>query len=95
METAPPATLALPDVLDLKATSHLVADLLALRGHDLELDASGVQRLGGQCLQVLLSATAAWKQDGAVLTVRQPSDAFREGLQLMGAEARLIPELAQ
>jgi chemotaxis protein CheX len=86
---------ALPDVLDLKAAGPLLADLSALRGQDIELDAGQVQRLGGQCLQVLLAAAAAWKQDGASFVIRQSSEAFREGLQLLGAEARLTPEIAQ
>jgi chemotaxis protein CheX len=91
----PSSTFVLPDVLDLKAAGPLLAELTAMRGQDLELDAGRVQRLGGQCLQVLLAAAAAWKQDGVAFVIRQPSEAFSEGLQLMGAEARLTPEIAQ
>lgn len=90
----PNSTFVLPDVMDLKAAAPLLAELTALRGQDLELDAGQVQRLGGQCLQVLLAAAAAWKQDGAAFVIRQSSEAFSEGLQLMGAEARLTPEIA-
>ena len=48
--------LMLDPILDLKAAASLQAAILAHRGQALELDASAVQRLGAQCLQVLLSA---------------------------------------
>ena len=72
------ATLALPQVLDLKAADPLRAELLGLRGRDLELDASEVARLGGLCLQVLLSARQTWAADGRRLRLASVSEAFSE-----------------
>ncbi|KAB0676117.1 STAS domain-containing protein, partial [Aureimonas leprariae] len=58
------ATLELPSVLDVRAAMPLHGSLAGLRGRAVELDASQVQRLGGQCLQVLVAAAAAWRLDG-------------------------------
>ena len=77
-------TLRLPEVLDLKAATPLHADLLSHRGADLRLDASQVQRLGAQCLQIILSAVATWKADKAVLEIVSPSKDFIESLELLG-----------
>jgi chemotaxis protein CheX len=76
---------ALPEILNLKAAAGLYADLSAARGHHLTLDASDVQRLGGQCLQVLLAASQAWRADGLELSIINPSDAFTHTLGLFGA----------
>lgn len=91
-----PATAArrleLSSTLDLRAATPLAASLLALRGEDLNLDASAVQRLGGQCLQILLSAKATWESDGAALRVVDPSPDFVEGLQLLGIPPKHLLE---
>jgi chemotaxis protein CheX len=76
--------LRLPEVLDLKAAAPLQADLLASQGNPVELDASSVQRLGGLCLQVLLSAQRSWATDGKVLRVINPSTDFADYLALFG-----------
>ena len=80
--------LKLGPVLDLKAATPLQAALLARRGHAVEIDASEVQRLGGLCLQVLLSAHKTWADDGAPFGLAPRSDAFNEALKLFGAETR-------
>ena len=87
MSTAQPthcAVLTLPEVLDLKAAGRLTTDLLELRKQELVIDASQVRRLGGQCLQVLLSARATWEFDGVPLHIGDSSPAFVEGLELLG-----------
>ena len=76
--------LHLDAVLDLKAAKPLADALTARRGADLEVDASEVRRLGGLCLQVLLSAVATWQGDGRTLTFLNPAPAFIEGLELLG-----------
>jgi chemotaxis protein CheX len=83
-------TLQLPEVLDLKAAAPLLGDLLAMRGRDVSLDASQVRRIGGQCLQVLLSATATWKADAASLEIVNPSPEFAEALELLGVRKELF-----
>ncbi len=82
--TAGPATVSLVPVLDLQAAEPLRAELMALRGRPLEVDASQVARLGGLCLQVLMSARKIWSEDGLSLTVNQPSSAFSEQLTAFG-----------
>lgn len=80
-------SLALEPVLDITAAGPLAADLIRLRGRDLVVDASGVERLGAQCLQVLLSASATWSLDGMEFEVANPSPVFAEGLAAAGLEA--------
>jgi chemotaxis protein CheX len=83
----------LAPVLDLKAASPLASEFLAHRGEELRVDASRVQRLGGQCLQVLLSAAATWKADELPLAVVNASPDFIEGLQRLGiAPAEFIDQ---
>ena len=80
-------SLALAPVLDLKAAAPLKAALLERRGHPLEIDAADVQRMGGLCLQVLLAAAAAWRNDGVSLRVGPRSEAFLDALRIFGGES--------
>jgi chemotaxis protein CheX len=80
----------LPQILDLAAAAPLRQALLEARGQPLELDASRVERLGGLCLQVLLSAQAVWAADGYAFRIVNPSPAFAEAARLMAAHG-LIP----
>ena len=83
------SSLALPEALDAAAAPALLESLCTLRGGPVEIDAAGVKRLGGQCAQVLLSAAASWRADGAVLRLAGPSPEFVEALRLLG----LTPEI--
>jgi chemotaxis protein CheX len=74
----------LPEILDLKAAAPLAGEFLAHRGVGLRVDGSRVQRLGGQCLQVLLSAAMTWKADEIPLAFVNPSLDFIEGMQRLG-----------
>jgi chemotaxis protein CheX len=86
-------TLTLSDSLDMTAAGPLHKELLGRRGQPVILDASQVRRVGGQCLQVLLSAQATWSADGADFQIVDPSPEFADGLSLMGA-AHLAPAAA-
>lgn len=79
-----PPVLMLAEVLDLRAAGPLHQEILARRGESIRIDASAVRRLGGLCLQVLLCAVAAWREDGQRLTFLNPSPGFVEGLELLG-----------
>jgi chemotaxis protein CheX len=57
---------------------------LSYRGNDLQVDGAQVQRIGGQVVQVLLSARMTWQQDGLNLRVVKPSAAFAEVVELLG-----------
>jgi chemotaxis protein CheX len=84
------APLPLPESLDLVAAAPLRDELLRRRGAPLDLDGSAVERFGGQCLQVLLAAQAAWQEDGQPFRLVAPSEALTDGLRALGA----LPGLA-
>ncbi len=77
--------LELPSILDLVAAPTLHEAFINRRGEALAVDAGGVQRLGAQCLQVLLAARAAWVADGHTLQLENPSEEFFTTLELLGA----------
>jgi chemotaxis protein CheX len=79
----------LPAILDLKAAAPLVAAFLDRRGADIVVDAAGVQRLGGQCLQVLLSAQSSWAEDAKVMVIQNASPEFCSAIELFGAGSAL------
>ena len=85
-------TVQLPPVMDLNAAAPLAGDLLTYRGNDLLADASQVERIGGQGVQVLLSALATWREDGSKFKVVNPSPAFKEAIELLGINE---PELLE
>ena len=85
-------TLTLAPVLDITAAAALHAALLARRGAPLGLDAADVRRLGGQCLQLLVSARKTWDADGLALIFTATSPAFDRDLALLGCS---IADLTQ
>ncbi|CAN5263900.1 STAS domain-containing protein [soil metagenome] len=72
------AQVILPAVLDLQHAEPLRAELLGLRGQSVTVDGSAVERLGGLCLQVLISAQQSWAADGQVLSIDRVSGAFAD-----------------
>ena len=82
--------LVLAETLDIREAAPLAAALLALRGHDVAADGAMVRRLGGQCLQVLLSARASWQADGKSFRVLACSPELNQALEQFGAGALLI-----
>ncbi|MBO0903056.1 STAS domain-containing protein [Jiella sonneratiae] len=91
------AVYTLPEILDLKAATPLTEKLMSLRGQNIVLDASKVERLGTQCVQILIAAAATWKDDMAAFSIAEPSDSFTSGLQVLGLtpQAILEKEVAQ
>ena len=81
--------LRLPGVLDLRAAPELASALLAQRGEAVVLDGTEVRHLGGQCLQVLLSAQATWAADGRSFQVVAASEEFAASATLLGAAGLL------
>jgi chemotaxis protein CheX len=82
-----PVNLTLPSILDIQAAEALRSQLLALRGQDVVLDASNVERLGGLCLQVLISARNTWARDGLTVAIDRTSESFANHWTLFGAAA--------
>jgi chemotaxis protein CheX len=86
------SALQLPEALDLVAARPLAATLIGRRGAGIVVDASSVQHVGAQCVQVLLSAAAAWAAEGHAFAVVNRSPGFIEGLQLLGIPADTFNE---
>ncbi|MBP2548095.1 chemotaxis protein CheX [Neorhizobium galegae] len=90
-------SLKLVSVLDLNEASVLHGQLTNMRGSDVAIDASGVERLGVQCVQVLVAAARVWEEDKKAFVFEQVSDAFRKTMQLIGIniENLLAKEIRQ
>ncbi len=82
--------LALPAILDLTAAATLLENFLTLRGRPLDMHAGDVQRLGGQCLQVLLAARTAWAADEQDLNLHDCSEDFLAALNLLGVVPKTL-----
>ena len=91
----PSASAALPAVLDLNAAGPLASVLLARRGSPLVVDGAAVERMGAQCLQVLLAARKTWEADGQPFQLAAPSNALTEALAAFGAESLANPQVAE
>jgi len=79
--------LHLPAVLDLKSAAALQQQFLAVRGHELRVDAGNVERVGGLGLQVLLAAQATWQADNHRFSIEKISREVAAGLKLLGVPA--------
>ena len=82
-----PRTIVLPPILDLTEAGPLSETLLSTRGMAMHVDASLVARLGGQCLQVLISAAKTWRADGLEFEIRQRSEQCEIALRQFGASS--------
>ena len=89
-----PTQVILPAVLDLQHAEPLRAELLALRGQPVTIDGSAVERLGGLCLQVLISAQQSWANDGQTLVIDRVSEAFADQWNAFGA-GFMAPEIGE
>ena len=86
------APVRLAEILDRAEAAHLLAILIERRGQELTLDASGVCRIGGQCLQILMSTAATWSSDAVAFAVADASQEFIAGVELFGVDPqRLSP----
>ncbi|MBX9469288.1 MAG: STAS domain-containing protein [Rhizobium sp.] len=81
--------LKLAAVLDLNEASNLKANILSMRGAPLTIDASGVERVGAQCVQVLMAGSEGLGRGQASRSrMARASEAFDKTLQLIGVEHR-------
>ena len=79
-------TLKLSPVLDLNEATALHGKLISMRGTNIAIDASQVERLGVQCAQVLIAGARAWQADKKSYVVEKSSDAFAKTMQLIGID---------
>ncbi len=75
---------ALPAVLDLDQAENLRATLLERIGGDLVIDAAAVSRIDTPCIEVLISASRQWFDDGFALQWENPSAPFTTSLDRLG-----------
>ena len=76
--------LSLEKVLDLNEASALHGKLMALRGSNLTVDASAVEKAGALCVQVLMAAAKSWEEEKHAFTFTKVSDALAKTMQLIG-----------
>lgn len=81
------AQLKLAPALDFRAAGALRDQFLAQRGKPIEIDGADVQRIGGQCIQVLVSAQRTWAQDGVAFELANPSPEMLRALGHVGMDA--------
>ncbi|AQR63111.1 hypothetical protein BZG35_16715 [Brevundimonas sp. LM2] len=86
----PASLIMLPCRLDSAALLSCLADLLERRGAPLILDGSAVERLGGQGLQLLLSAFKTWREDGQPLRLQSASEALLAGMRQLGIDPETL-----
>lgn len=77
-------SISLAKVLDLNEASTLRSKLMGLRGSNVVIDASGVEKVGALCVQVLMAAAKTWDEDKLSFTFTKVSDAFHKTMQLIG-----------
>lgn len=83
-------SLKLSPVLDLNEASALHGALMSMRGRNVAIDASEVERIGVQCVQVLIAGARAWQADKKSYVVEKTSDAFAKTMQLIGVDTDLL-----
>ncbi len=83
----------LPRILDLPAAAPLAAALLTHRGGPVGLDASGVEWLGAQCAQVIVSGCMTWANEGNAFYILNPSDVFLQAAQVLGLPAAKLGKM--
>ncbi len=79
-------TIDLPPILDLVAASELLDQIRECVDIPLEVDASGVTRLGTHCAQILLAASQTWEEQNVAFNLNNPSEGFLAALALIGLE---------
>lgn len=79
-------TVSLAAVLDLNEAAALRGKLMGLRGSNVVIDASGVERIGALCVQVIMAAAKTWNEDKQSFTLSKVSDAFQKTMQVIGVD---------
>lgn len=83
----------LPANLDTRTAPQVHAALNGLEDQPVSLDGSQVESLGGQCLQILLAAHAAWTHRDLAFAIQSPSEALCAQWAAFGAPADLLSPL--
>ena len=86
--------LKLAPVLDFRAAGALRDQFLAQRGKPIEVDGGDVQRIGGQCIQVIAAAQRTWLQDGVEFILANPSPEMLRALGHVGMDSYFAEQAA-
>ena len=76
--------LVLDTKLDSAAADGLHATLLASQEDDIVLDGSGVEQLGGMCLELIMAARHIWGEAGKSVTLENASPHMIDDLRHFG-----------
>lgn len=80
--------------LDTAASADLLKSLTDAQGEDVVLDAAAVEMIGGNCLEILLSAGAIWKAAGQMITLENASPQMTDDLGRFGLTPETVLEYA-
>lgn len=80
------ARLRLSEICSGEHAPALVSEILTHQGNDLVIDASKVKTIDTQCIEVLIAAARLWSGDDMALQYQKPSEAFVQGLAMLGIE---------
>ena len=72
--------------LDTSAAEKLRSQLRFAVGNDLILDANDVERIGGLCLEALLTAKQVWAKSGHQMQLKNCSQEFLDDLGSLGVQ---------
>ena len=70
------------------AAPGLFAQLKELRQQTVVLNASEVEQIGVLCIQIIMSASKTWADEGHSFEVIEPSEAFLSTLDVVGVTAQ-------
>lgn len=68
----------------------LVSQLLERQGSDLVVDASDIDFIDTQCVEVLVAAARQWAGDALSIQFDNPSDGFLRGLSSLGLDRSAV-----
>ncbi|SCY81544.1 Anti-anti-sigma regulatory factor (antagonist of anti-sigma factor) [Paracoccus tibetensis] len=83
-------SLSLPEALDRTTVSAFASTLLASRGEALLLDASPLRRLSALGLEMLVSASKQWTDDGKEFRIDGWRDDVAGVLEQLGGNASML-----
>ena len=84
MNQQPGFTITLEPRAGYSAAPGLTQTLKDLRQKPVLIDAGTVEYIGVPCLEVIMSAAKTWKNDAVGFQLINPTDAFNEGISLLG-----------
>lgn len=84
----------LPPKMDTAASGELCRKLVEARDEDVVLDATAVEMIGAQCLEVLMSAGVLWKKADRAISIENVSPQMLDDLGRFGLTPDTLLEYA-